>query len=45
MPEGMLCSKQLGLSDDHPIYLLAPEAPVGVSLVVWLGGEALRLTA
>jgi phenylalanyl-tRNA synthetase beta chain len=47
MSEGMLCSaKELGLSDDHhSIYVLAPEAPIGVPLATWLGNDLQPLTA
>jgi phenylalanyl-tRNA synthetase beta chain len=47
MSEGMLCSaKELGLSEDHhSIYVLAPEAPVGVPLATWLGNDSQPLPA
>ena len=47
MSEGMLCSaKELGLSEDHhSIYVLAPEAPIGVPLATWLEHDPQRLTA
>jgi phenylalanyl-tRNA synthetase beta chain len=42
LSEGMLCSaKELGLSDDHAsIYVLPPDAPVGVPFRTWVAAQS-----